>query len=184
MRKFIILMLFVVAIFASLAINIFNSNGYNEGKIPVKDESKYFIQIKDRVFTDAIRKDNPVIKVVNSSKHKLQLCAKDTTEFLGIFSDKDSMAQRTVEKFNRRGFEWVVDDSIQGTYFSLPREKCMKDADDYVTVPVWLIKKLLESENKILDDKFKVIGGNNEGFIEKIINSWITFWNSMSSLFN
>ena len=182
MRKFIILMLFVVAIFASLAINIFNSNGYNEGKIPVKDESKYFIQIKDRVFTDAIEKDNPVIKVVNSSKHKLQLCAKDTTKFLGIFSDKDSMAQRTVEKFNRRGFEWVVGDSIQGTYFSLPREKCMNDADDYVTVPVWLIKELLD--NGLIKKDSKIIGGNDGGFFEKIINSWIAFWNSISSLFN
>ena len=183
MKKFIILMLFVVAIFASLAINILNSNGYNKGKIPVKDENKYFIQIKDRVFTDAIRKDNPVIKVVNSSKYRLQLCAaSDTAKFFAIFSDKDSMAQRTVEKFNGRGFEWVVGDSIQGTYFSLPREKCMNDANDYVTVPVWLIAKLLDE--KIIDKDFKIIGNNNEGFIEKIKNSCIEFWDLIINLFN
>lgn len=149
--EFIILFFVVATLFIPLLLNVVGNSKYNEGKLPVKDENKYFIVLKDNVFTEAI-KENQIITVVNSSKNKLQLCpAKEEEKYMNLFLGNDSLALRTVEKFKDRGFEWVVKDSINGTYFSLPRTMNMEDKYDYVTVPVWLIKEMLDKD--LLDRK-------------------------------
>ena len=159
-------------------INIVGNNRYNEGKLPVKEENKYFIQVKDNVFTEAIKEDNSILSVINSSKNKLQLCpanADNTDEYMNIFFGSDSLAQKTIELFKDRGFEWVINDSILGTYFSLPREMYMNDSYDYVTVPVWLVKELLDKN--ILDEKKVFVNNDEISWYKRIANSivdWIT----------
>ena len=147
--RILIFAVVLILLFIPLLLSIDDNSKYNKGKLPVKDENKYFIVLKDNVFTEAIKKDNQIITVVNSSKNRLQLCPAKEDEkymkkYMDLFLGNDSLALRTVKKFKDRGFEWVVKDSINGTYFSLPRKMNMEDKYDYVTVPVWLIKEMLD----------------------------------------
>ncbi len=115
------------------------------GSIPTKDVSQYLLYIKDDVFTEKniLTEDaKSWMKVVNSNKDNIQLCAVDTTKFKAFFT-QDSIAIKTISMFPDHGFQWEYDEDL-GWCFTLPRSQVWDDKSNYVTVPSWLMAKLID----------------------------------------
>ncbi|MBR3611796.1 MAG: hypothetical protein IKL54_00670 [Bacteroidaceae bacterium] len=148
--KIFTLVLFLFAIIAY--IFVFN-NEYKDGKTPNKNADEYLVYMNDKVFTSVVNEqekgeDKTLLKVVDSSKKKLQLYVSDSAKFA---SKLKMLANLTIREFEGYGFEWGEDE--QGNYFSLPREKGWNE--DYVITPVWLVSLLVD--NGVIDTNEEII---------------------------
>lgn len=135
-----------------IAFNV-NRDGYIDGKTPIKDATKYFIYVKDDVFkknSSIITQDaSSWIRIEDSNKNNIQLCATDSVKFKSLLLGSDSLALKTIEQYPNHGFKWGIDEDL-GYYFSLPRETGW-DKSNYIKVPTWLMAILIDE--KVLDMK-------------------------------
>lgn len=124
----------------------FSKEKETEGKVPSREMSQYLLlYIKDDVFTETkiLTEDaKSWMKVVNSNKDNIQLCAVDTARFKTFFT-QDSIALKTISMFPDHGFQWEHDEDL-GWCFTLPRSQVWDDKSNYVTVPSWLMAKLID----------------------------------------
>ena len=127
----------------------FVRSSYSDGQVPVQDASKYFVYLKDGLFANW---ESEWIGVSNNSKRVVWLYAKDTAKFKERMMGKDTLALKTVAKFEGQGFEWDEDNEELGVCFSLPRDFSSSEREndmidgkyDYVKVPVWLMSVLID----------------------------------------
>ena len=128
-----------------IAFNVLR-DPYVDGCLPVKDASKYFINVKEDVFkkkNDVLTKESKSwIRVIDSNKGNIQLCATDSIKFKSLLLGKDSLAIKTMNDYKNMGYEWGVDEEL-GYYFSLPRETVW-DESNYIKVPTWLMAVLID----------------------------------------
>lgn len=130
-----------------------NRGGYIDGKTPIKDATKYFIYVKDDVFKEnssiITQNASSWIRIEDSNKNNIQLCATDSVKFKSLLLGCDSLALKTIEQYPNHGFKWGVDEDL-GYYFSLPRETGW-DKSNYIKMPTWLMAILIDE--KVLDIK-------------------------------
>ncbi len=147
----ILLLCIPIIMFVSIAMFILHEK-YTDGRLPIKDESKYLMYINENVFKEAYNDSNKLLRVVNSSKAYLQFCAIDTIKYQSLFFGKDSLVEKTNESFPEY-IKWGRDEDL-GLYFSLSRDFVWKGETNFVIVPAWLMAILID-ENVLDIEKSK-----------------------------
>lgn len=129
---------------------------YKEGRLPVKDETRYFVYVKENVFKECVNKNKDSVSWINidfgNKKTVVLKAGQDTAKFIKLLMGEDRLDKQTAEKFEGQGFESgvILEFNNKIPYFTLPIEETM-GADNFIKVPAWLMANLVD--NKVLDTK-------------------------------
>lgn len=129
---------------------------YKSGRVPITDETRYFVYVKENVFKECVNKNKDSVSWINidfgNKKTVVLKAGQDTAKFIKLLMGEDRLDKQTAEKFEGQGFESgvILEFNNKIPYFTLPIEETM-GADNFIKVPAWLMANLVD--NKVLDTK-------------------------------
>ena len=146
-----VLMLGTMILILTLFFWIFRPT-YKEGRLPVKDESRYFVYVKQKVFEKCVNRNKHVDSLLNikdmfeNKKTVVLKAGQDTAKFIKLLMGEDRLDKQTAEKFEGQGFESgvILEFNNKIPYFTLPIEETM-GADNFIKVPAWLMANLVDN---------------------------------------
>ena len=129
---------------------------YKPGRVPITDETRYFVYVKENVFKECVNKNKDSVSWINidfgNKKTVVLKAGQDTAKFIKLLMGEDRLDKQTAEKFEGQGFESgvILEFNNKIPYFTLPIEETM-GADNFIKVPAWLMANLVD--NQVLNTK-------------------------------